>query len=81
MKLTLFFLLNRLVTWLKSHDKNLDILRTKSAFDVKQKAFFFIFKGFSAAKNGLKLESAPLNFRYRVSFEQGVPWHSGNYGV
>ena len=22
-----------------------------------------------------------LNFRYRASFEQGVPWHSGNYRV
>ena len=22
-----------------------------------------------------------VNFRYRVCFEQGVPWHSGNYWV
>ena len=22
-----------------------------------------------------------LNFRFRACFEQGVPWHSGNYGV
>ena len=22
-----------------------------------------------------------LNFRYRVCFEQGIPWHSGNYRV
>ena len=22
-----------------------------------------------------------LNFRYHACFEQGVPWHSGNYSV
>ena len=32
----------------------------KKAFDVKQKAFFIIFKGLSAAKKYLRPESAPL---------------------
>ena len=44
----------------KSQDKKLNILRTKSAFKVKQKAFFIIFKGLSVAKNYLRPESAPL---------------------
>ena len=43
------YLSNRAVfsTWPKSHDKNLNILRTKRAFKVKWKAFFIIFKGLS----------------------------------
>ena len=32
----------------------------KRAFEVKQKAFFIIFKGLSVAKNCLRPESAPL---------------------
>ena len=60
MKLTLSFLSNRFAAWPKSREKTLSILRTKSAFEVKWKAFFIIFKGLSAAKNGLKPESAPL---------------------
>ena len=47
-------------TWPKSQDKNLNILRTKRAFKVKQKAFFIIFKELSAAKNCLRPESALL---------------------
>ena len=33
--------------------------------------------------NGCGFESrcSYLNFRYRACFEQGVPWHSGNYRV
>ena len=33
--------------------------------------------------NGCGFESrySHLNFRYRACFEQGVPWHSGNYRV
>ena len=33
--------------------------------------------------NGCGFESScsHLNFRFRASFEQGVPWHSGNYGM
>ena len=34
-------------TWPKIQDKNLNILRTKKAFKVKQKAFFIMFKGLS----------------------------------
>ena len=33
----------------------------KRAFELKQKAFFIIFKGLSIAKNCLRPESAPLN--------------------
>ena len=35
-------------------------MRTKRAFDEKQKVFFITFKGLSAAKNCLRPESAPL---------------------
>ena len=44
----------------KSQEKMLNISRTKRAFEVKQKAFFIIFKGLSVAKNRLRPESAPL---------------------
>ena len=44
----------------KIQNKNLNILRTKRAFQVKQKVFFIIFKGLSVAKNCLRPESAPL---------------------
>ena len=44
-------------------DKN--ILRTKRAFKVKQKAFFIIFKGVLVAKNGIRPESATLkNYKH-----------------
>ena len=36
-------------------------MRTKRAFKVKEKAFFIIFKGLLAAKNNIRLKSAPLN--------------------
>ena len=49
-------------TRLKTKDKNSNILRTKRAFEVKQKAFFIIFKELPVAKNYLRPESAPLNF-------------------
>ena len=41
LKLTLFF------TWPKSQEKELNILRTKRAFEMKWKAFSIIFKGLS----------------------------------
>ena len=44
----------------KIQDKNLNILKTKRAFQVKQKVFFITFKGLSVAKNCLRPESAPL---------------------
>ena len=34
-------------TWTKTHDKNLNIFRTKRAFRMKQKAFFIIFNELS----------------------------------
>ena len=73
LKLTLSFQSSCFATWPKRQDKNLNILRTKRAFEVKQKAFFIIFKGLSFAKNYLKTESAPLrvfiiNTRVNSSF-------------
>ena len=44
----------------KKPRQNLKILRTKRAFEVKLKAFFFIFKGLLVVKNCLRPESAPL---------------------
>ena len=58
---TLFFLSSRFATWPRGQEKNLNILRTKWAFDVKQKLFFIIFKELLAAKNCLRPESAPRN--------------------
>ena len=60
MKLILSFLSSGFATWLKSQDKNLNTLRTKSAFEVKQKAFVIISKGLPVAKNCLRSESPPL---------------------
>ena len=31
--------------------------------------------------SGFKSSCSHLNFRFRACFEQGVPWHSGNYKV
>ena len=47
LKFNLIFLINQsdFSTWPKSHDKNLNILRTKRAFKINQNAFFIIFKG------------------------------------
>ena len=30
---------------------------------------------------GFDARCSHLNFRYHTCFEQGVPWHSGNYSV
>ena len=30
---------------------------------------------------GFESRCTHLNFRFRACFEEGVPWHSGNYGV
>ena len=37
----------------------------------------------AVAVSSLLVESrwCHLNFRYRVCFQQGIPWHSGNYRV
>ena len=44
----------------KTQDENLNILRTRRTFKLKQKVFFIIFKGPSVAKNYLRNEIAPL---------------------
>ena len=46
--------------YIKNQDKNLNILKTRRAFKVKQKAFSIIFKGLSVAINYHRPESAPL---------------------
>ena len=53
MKLTLSFVSSRFDAWPKSQDKNLNILITKRAFEVKWKSFFSIFKGVLVAWNCL----------------------------
>ena len=50
----------------KKSDKNLNILRTKRAFEVKQKAFI-IFKGLLIVRNCLRPESVPLTLSVRRS--------------
>ena len=51
----------------KDSRQKLNILRTKRAFDMKQKKIFIIFKGLSVAKNCLRPESAPLNLHLNSS--------------
>ena len=62
------FLIKAFFHMAKYQDKNLNILRTKRAFKVKQKVFFIIFKGLSAAKNCLRREcvSLKLNLLHNV---------------
>ena len=72
LKLTLSFWSSRFAQWPKSQDKNVNILRTKRAFEVKGKAFFIIFKGVSAAKNCLRPEIAPL--RVNGKFTLKIPY-------
>ena len=67
LKLTLSSLSSHFATWPKLQDKNLNILRTKKASEVKLKAFFSNFKGLSIAKNCLRPESAPLILQAAIS--------------
>ena len=53
----LIFLIDPFFLMTKSQDKNLNILRGKRAFKVKEKVFFVIFKELSVSKSCLKLES------------------------
>ena len=46
--------------FLKAQDKSLNILKTKRAFKMKQKAYFIIFKALRVAKTYLRPEKAPL---------------------
>ena len=50
-EINLTFLMKLFLYVTKNQDKNLNILKTKKTFKVKQKASFIILKGFSAAKN------------------------------
>ena len=50
---------------------NLNILRTRRAFKVKQKAFFIIFKAFLVAKICLIPESEPLRMDLLVPLTEG----------
>ena len=59
-KLTLSFSSGYFSTWSKIQDKNLNILRLKRAFKVKQKVFFITFKGLLVVKNPLRPKSVPL---------------------
>ena len=36
---------------------------------------------YEQSRSGFKSSCIHLNFRFRACFEQGVPWHSGNYRV
>ena len=57
-------------------------MRTKRAFEVKQKAFFIIFKGLSAVKNCIRPESAPLMSKspQRITKEDKKLVRNLNYG-
>ena len=70
-KLTLSFLSRHFSTWPKRQDKNLNNLRTKRVFKMKQKAFCVTFKWVLVAKNCLRPGRAPLisgNRNYKTSF-------------
>ena len=70
-------------TW---HDKNIQsnapnrqILRTQlNIWPVCQTGWVFVCE---LSGSGFKSSCNHLNFRFRTCFEQGVPWHSGNYRV
>ena len=64
-------------TWPKSHDKDLNILRTKRTFKMKWKAFFIIFKGLlvkQITQSFLELESPTLNL-YPYFFSKFKKFH------
>ena len=56
----------------KSQDKNSNILRTKRAFQVKQKAFFIIFAFLSFAKYCLRPESASLRIKIKIKNQKPI---------
>ena len=58
--------------WPKNQEKNLNILRTKWAFEMKERAFFTISKGRSVTKNCLRLKSVPLTLIWVGSGGGGV---------
>ena len=72
-EIKLIFLIRPFSLWWKSQDKNLNNLRTKRAFKVKQKAFFKVFKGLSVAKI-VRPGSAPINKQWfgKSKYQQGI---------
>ena len=60
-------------TCLKSHDENLNILRTERTFSIKSKSIFIIFKGLSAARNCLRTKSRPSLSNYWMSLTHYSP--------
>ena len=66
-------------TWPKSQDKNLNILRTKKVFKMKQKAFFINFEGLSLKqikKNLFGRWESNVNSRGK----KGFFWHGVRVG-
>ena len=60
-QISLIFLIKPFRYMAKKSRQKLEYLRMKRAFELKQKAFFIIFKGLSVSKNCLRPESAPLS--------------------
>ena len=82
LKITASFLSSHFATSRKSQDKNLNILRMKTAFEMKQKAFFIIFKWLSVTKNWFRPESVPLNnYKKCVSFNLKSSFCSQNIQI
>ena len=70
-KLTLFFLSNPVpFKWLQ--------LDSNPEPPVWPNGWVFVYK---LSGSGFESSCSHLNFRFHACFEQGVPWHSGNYGV
>ena len=67
-EINLNFLIKLFFYKTKKSRQNLNILRTRRSFKVKQKVFFIIFKGLSVAKNCLRPDSAPL---YSLIYKNG----------
>ena len=75
----------RFATWPKSQDKNLNILRTKRAYELKLKVIFIIFNGFSVAKICLRPESMSLRLKPIALSHDTYSWYNdicidANYG-
>ena len=65
LEITLALLSSRFPICPKNQDKNVHILRTKRAFNMKQKVFFIIFKGLLVARNCLRPKSGPSGHRHK----------------
>ena len=60
----------------KNSRQNWNILRTKRAFDIKQKAFFIIFKGLSSAKNCIRPACASLILGLDLVFQGTIQYYT-----